>query len=251
MRVAFVGKGGSGKSTIAGTIARLLARDGEKVLALDVDTLPGLAFSLGMGAVTDNGLPEDLAERREGKGWVLREDISAEALVDQHALDAADGIRFLQLGKLPGRVKPPSTVAFRHVVDTFRREGWSMVGDLAAGSRQGAYGWAGFASVIVVVAEPTTAGLLTARRMRHALPDSPATALGLVLNKVRADGARARMPDGLDLLVWAEVPYDADVAAAERAGHAPIDAAPGSRGVGAIRELLASLRRVERESKTP
>ena len=77
MRVAFVGKGGSGKSTIAGTIARLLARDGDNVLALDVDTLPGLAF--------------------------------------------------FQLEKLPGGVKPPSTVAFRHVVDTFRREGWSMV----------------------------------------------------------------------------------------------------------------------------
>lgn len=163
MRVAFVGKGGSGKSTIAGTIARLLARDGEKVLALDVDTLPGLAFSLGMGPVGDGGLPETLAERREGKGWVLREEVSAEALVDEHALDAPDGIRFLQLGKLPGRVKPASTVAFRHVLDTFRREGWSMVGDLAAGPRQGAYGWAGFASVIVVVAEPTTPGLLTAR----------------------------------------------------------------------------------------
>jgi len=46
MRIASVGKGGSGKSTIVGTLARLLARDGEWVLALDVDTMPGLAYSM-------------------------------------------------------------------------------------------------------------------------------------------------------------------------------------------------------------
>ncbi len=44
-----VGKGGAGKSVIAGTIARLAARDGARVLALDSDPLPGLSLSLGSG----------------------------------------------------------------------------------------------------------------------------------------------------------------------------------------------------------
>ena len=48
LRVALVGKGGAGKSVIAGTLARILARRGHRVLALDVDTLPGLALSLGL-----------------------------------------------------------------------------------------------------------------------------------------------------------------------------------------------------------
>ena len=132
MRVAFVGKGGSGKSSIAGTVARLLARSGEPVLALDVDTLPGLSLSIGLGRVPDAGLPADLAERREKVGWVLREPVSAEELVERHALPGPDGIRFLQLGKLPGNVRPGSSVAFRHVLDEFRKPGWSMVGELAA-----------------------------------------------------------------------------------------------------------------------
>ena len=68
MRIAFIGKGGSGKSTIAGTVARLLARGGHPVLALDVDTMPGLAFSVGLGRIADAGMPEELGERREGKG---------------------------------------------------------------------------------------------------------------------------------------------------------------------------------------
>ena len=48
MKVVFVGKGGAGKSVIAGTFARALARRGTPVLAVDSDPLPGLAFSLGL-----------------------------------------------------------------------------------------------------------------------------------------------------------------------------------------------------------
>ncbi|MDQ6823553.1 MAG: cobyrinic acid a,c-diamide synthase, partial [Candidatus Eremiobacteraeota bacterium] len=54
MRIAFIGKGGNGKSTIAGTVARLLGRAGDNVLALDVDTLPGLSVSLGLQNAPDS-----------------------------------------------------------------------------------------------------------------------------------------------------------------------------------------------------
>src|SRR5262249_8546539 len=47
MRFAMVGKGGAGKSLIGATVARLLARRGHRVLALDSDHVPGLSFSLG------------------------------------------------------------------------------------------------------------------------------------------------------------------------------------------------------------
>ncbi|MDQ6713496.1 MAG: hypothetical protein M3Z28_09975, partial [Candidatus Dormibacteraeota bacterium] len=163
MRLAFIGKGGSGKSTVAGTVARILARDHGHVLALDVDPLPGLAFSVGLGQIPEAGLPEGLAERREGSGWVLKEDVSAEELVDRYAVAGPDGIRFLQLGKMPQRVRPGSTVAFRHVIESFHRPGWSVVGDLSAGTRQAFAGWASFATRLAIVAEPSAAGLLTAR----------------------------------------------------------------------------------------
>ena len=48
VRVAFVGKGGAGKSAIAGTFARALARRGEPVLAVDSDPMPGLAYYLAL-----------------------------------------------------------------------------------------------------------------------------------------------------------------------------------------------------------
>jgi len=48
MKIAVAGKGGSGKTTIAGTLARVLARRGTDVLAIDGDTNPNLAIGVGI-----------------------------------------------------------------------------------------------------------------------------------------------------------------------------------------------------------
>ena len=49
MKIAVVGKGGSGKTTTSGVMARSLARAGHKVIGLDCDTNPNLGLSLGVG----------------------------------------------------------------------------------------------------------------------------------------------------------------------------------------------------------
>ena len=49
MRVAFVGKGGSGKTTLSALFARHLARSGAPVLAVDGDINQHLAVALGLG----------------------------------------------------------------------------------------------------------------------------------------------------------------------------------------------------------
>ncbi|AXK33518.1 ATP-binding protein [Streptomyces armeniacus] len=50
MRVAFVGKGGSGKTTLSALFARRLARSGAPVVAVDGDINQHLAEALGLGA---------------------------------------------------------------------------------------------------------------------------------------------------------------------------------------------------------
>ena len=50
MRLAVCGKGGSGKTTISASLARLFARHGHTVTALDGDPNPNLATALGVPA---------------------------------------------------------------------------------------------------------------------------------------------------------------------------------------------------------
>ncbi len=261
-RIAVVGKGGAGKTMISGTLARVLARRGHRVLALDVDTLPGLALSLGLSLDTtgDAGLPEELGERVEGRGWVLKEGVDVVELVAKHSVTAPDGIRFLQLGKLPGRVKPGSTTAFRAVLERFREEGWSLIGDLAAGTRQPFFEWSNFAEVVLVVVEPSAKSALTARRLAKLADERkteagerrPPPLVGWVANKLRSEKDLQRIERALAgraLPLLAALPYDEQCAAAERLGHAPMDVAPNAPAVVAIEKLATWLEQRSQISK--
>lgn len=236
LRIAFVGKGGAGKSLIAGTLCRQLARSGQCVLAMDVDTMVGLSISLGLGENTTGGLPSGLAERVEGKGWQVKRGVRPANLVDRFAIRGPDEIRFLQLGKLPGEVEPSVTVAFRQVLERFSRRKWSVVADLAAGTRQPMFGWARFARTVIVVADPSAKSLLAARRLVRA-----GVGTHLVANRVADEADVALIRQAVALPLLGSVPYDAGVSNAEREGLAPIDATPRSPAVKAIGELAARL----------
>lgn len=49
MKIGIVGKGGAGKTTTAGIVARTLGRRGLSVIALDCDANPNLGIALGLG----------------------------------------------------------------------------------------------------------------------------------------------------------------------------------------------------------
>lgn len=249
VHLAFIGKGGAGKSAIAGTFARLLARSGEPVLVLDSDPMPGLAFSLGL-AVEDAGIPDDAVVERgdgeEGPRFRLRDGLSAEAAVGQYAAVAPDGVRFLQIGNLRGHVSSivRSQHAFHQIKSELPRDSWHMIGDLAGGTRQAFLGWAGFADALAVVVEPSAKGVLSARRFANLAgsvvePDR----IFAVVNKSRTTGDAAEVERRTGLRVLASVPWDDALAEAERQGRAPLDAAPESPAVEAIGSFLHTLRR--------
>jgi len=48
MKIAVAGKGGVGKTFIAGTLAAIYARDAQPVIAIDADPSPNLAVTLGL-----------------------------------------------------------------------------------------------------------------------------------------------------------------------------------------------------------
>lgn len=247
MRLAVVGKGGSGKSVIAGTIARLLARRGHRVLALDSDTLPGLSISLG-AEVPDDAPLNAAAERNEEGRWHLVKGVGAARAVQRYATDAPDGVRLLTLGKTDKRGLAPNRAshnAFYKIVhridDVPSLKAWTILGDLPAGPRQTAFDWAPYARRFLLVVEPTWQGMLTARRIVRIAREQRDAEFSLIVNKVtpEADVERAEQFLGVPLL--GTVPADEGVHAAERAGVALLDEAPDSPAVRAIERLVDAL----------
>lgn len=103
-RLAVAGKGGTGKTTIAGTIARLTARRGRPVLAIDGDTNPNLAHILGLppGAAEElSGLPRDILERvQDESGSRIVLTVEPEVLIRDYGAEAPEGVRLLVMGKV-------------------------------------------------------------------------------------------------------------------------------------------------------
>ena len=248
MRLAVVGKGGAGKSVVAGTIARLLGRGGRPVLAVDTDLMPGLAYSLGIAPARAGSL-DGAAERDERGRWRLKKGIGPVRAVQRHAVAAPDGVRLLQCGKLGaegldaiiGPVRACYAVIHRlGEPRTFRD--WSIVGDLPAGPRQPAFDWAPYARTFLVLAEPTWKSALTARRTARIVASRGGRAL-LVATKSEGAADARRIGELVGEPVFASIPADDSVAAADRAGAALLDHAPSSPAARAIEDLLDDVAR--------
>jgi len=57
MKLGVVGKGGVGKTTTSALLAQAYAARGQRVLAIDTDSNPNLAFSLGLDATAADRVP--------------------------------------------------------------------------------------------------------------------------------------------------------------------------------------------------
>lgn len=245
LRLALVGKGGAGKTSIAATLARVLARRGRKVLAVDLDTNPGLAFSLGLPHGT-RGLPPEAVEEHPGAvyGWQLASGLSAAEAVERFAARASDGVRYLGVGKIDEPEKQAARQTLTAVLQVLRGFGdpeWDVVADLEAGPTTPFEGYHSFAERVLMVVGPEWRSALTARRL--------AAIVGTIPTLVVANRWRGA-PDHPGLVPAVRVPYDTAVVEAERLGRAALDECPGSPAVRAIEELADRLTTQHQEVAT-
>jgi CO dehydrogenase maturation factor len=105
MRVAVAGKGGSGKTTIAGTLARVLARGEHRVLAIDADPNPNLAVNLGIDPETAariEPVPHSFSHHsKDAEGrYTVGMDLAPEEIVARYGTLAPDGVMLLLVGRV-------------------------------------------------------------------------------------------------------------------------------------------------------
>jgi CO dehydrogenase maturation factor len=232
LRVALIGKGGAGKTVISSTLARTLARRGRKVFAVDLDTCPGLAFSLGI-PVTDAGLPDEALEEQPAApyGWQLAGGLSPDDAVERFSAEGPDGIRFLGLGKIGSVDKDQarkSVAAVRQILQGFGAADTDLLADLEAGPTTPFESYHEFSTDVVVVVGPAWRSAMTARRLLPMVGDRRLT---IVANRFRDE------PDHPGFLPAIRIPNDPDLTQAEREGRSPFEACPDSPAVEAIGRL--------------
>lgn len=105
MKIAIAGKGGTGKTTIAGTLARVFARQGRTVLAIDADSNPNLALTLGLTrdeTAALKPLPRTLLDEQvdaEGKKTVVLR-MTPDDIARQYGVATPDGVTMMLMGKV-------------------------------------------------------------------------------------------------------------------------------------------------------
>ena len=252
-KIAVVGKGGVGKTTLASLLAYVLVERGQAVYAIDADPNPTLGLALGFPSLLLRDLAavaemRDLIEERTGarpgeSGAYFRlnprvDDIPARFSVTHR------GVHLLRMGSVRGAgagcVCPENTLLRALVTHLLLRETETVLLDMVAGLEHLGRGTAASVDVMFVVTEPGTRSVgVTAEIVGLAQDLGIPRVLG-VANKVRSDKdlafIRDQLPE-LPLVGW--LPMDERVIDADMSGRAIYDAAPEL--VARVRELLLQI----------
>ena len=233
MRIAVAGKGGAGKTTICATAARLMARSGLRVVAIDGDTNPNLHSAIGVDAAAVPGsMPPSLVSRRfDGP----RLAVPVDEVLDRHAALAPDGVRLVRMG-MPqhadeGCMCSAHATVSALLADLAKAADTVTLLDLEASPEHLSRGTARHADVLLLVVEPYYRSLEAARLQASLAAETSIGQVSVVANKCRQPSDSDAISEfctrhGLDLvgvLPWSEAVLGADARSRPLLDHDPDD----------------------------
>ncbi len=243
MKIAISGKGGVGKTTLAGCLARLIADRGETVLAVDADPDSNLPSAIGvpaerLAAVQPLAQMKELVAERTGAqpgtfGGMFKLNPKVDDIPDTYSV-THNGIKLLTLGTVPlgggGCLCPEGTllrVLMRHLM---LRPGETVIVDMEAGLEHLARGSTEAMDAFIVVVEPGQRAIQTAHQIRRLAKDLGVQDIYVVGNKVNDDTDRQVIADGVaPIPVLGHLSFRDAIRQADRDGVSPYDLDPGLR----------------------
>lgn len=198
-KIIVTGKGGVGKTTIAALLSLAFSKLGFNVIALDADSIPNLALSLGLPPehalnmvplVKNEKLIEERTGARPGEGWGTLFTLTppVEDLIEKYSVEVRPNIRLIVVGNIDsgkgGCLCPAIALARAFLLHVLSRVRGIIIVDSEAGAEVFGRGLAEKFDVNICVSEPTFRSILIARRLLELARDLNIRYNILVINKV-------------------------------------------------------------------
>jgi len=247
--IAIAGKGGTGKTTIAGLLIRCLKeRRAGSILAIDADPASNLNSVLGLPLYRTVGdIREDTADKtRTGR---LEPGISKQDLLDyeiNQSLVEGDGVDLLAMGRPegPGCYCAANNM-LRTIIDRLSAAYDCLVIDNEAGLEHLSRRTTRDVDILLIISDPTLRGITTAGRVVELINELK-TRIGrhyLIVNRVNGDLPQELREDiaknHLNLI--GTIPQDPLVAHYDALGKPIIDLPPDSPVYVALREIESKI----------
>ena len=254
MKVAVAGKGGVGKTLIAGGLASGFAQRGLRTIAIDADSSPNLALTLGLSAeetrkivpISDNKPLVDLKTKTEYSG-VYKLSFTVDDIVRDYSVKTPIGPNLIVMGTVQsmgsGCMCAPTAVVrelLRHLV-VERDE--AVILDLEAGVEHIGRGTAKAMDSLLIVADSNLKSLEIAKKIHDFAATAGMKQLYLVGNRVmnpaQEDAVRSfAQKNGLEVL--SIIPFDTKITESDMNGETPLKNKdfPSVKTIDNICELL-------------
>lgn len=255
VKIAVAGKGGVGKTLISSTLARLLARDGYQVLAVDADPNINLASALGISReiaakivpISDN---DPLIEEKTGVapgdsiGRVFNMTPKVSDIVEKFGIAGPDGVNLLVMGTVKagnsGCMCGANALLRALIQHILIQRGEVVIMDMEAGLEHLGRGTARRMDLMLAVVEPRITAIETVSRIMKLAKEIEVKEIVAVGNKVSSEEERGLVEETMKELripVAAYIAFDRNVSDSDMRGIPLIDYAPESPAVQAITQL--------------
>ncbi len=250
VKIAVSGKGGVGKTLVAGGLGYFFAGEGLRTIAIDADPSPNLALTLGLSiedlrSMVPISKNEDLIESKTTTEYpgVYRLTFKVADIIQDFSVKTPLGVNLVVMGTVrsvgSGCTCPANSVVralLRHLV-VERNE--AVIIDMEAGVEHLGRGTAQHVDKMLVIADANMKALETAKHIHNLARGAGMKEIWLIGNKVGSKTQREAIKtfvgkNGMKILDF--VPFDNKVMEAEMHGETPLKYR-SSPAVQAIRDL--------------